>query len=592
MRWKPWAIAAGISAALMLLALARSGASLPPDTFRIANVWIAPATAAAPPPTNAPEWRRAQLPWDWRPRGDGHDVWCHAEFFLPRVPNAPPQLLVAQVGFGADVILNGERVADIGRGASGWWGRRESIWIPLPRNALRVGTNTLYLRVHVRPEFAGYLTPIFVGPADALQGQFRARNAIVSAPDILALVSAALAALYFSVYRRSREPEWAWFAAGIGALFLGGLPWRVVDFWVWPLAMGAATLCIVSGAHRVAGIARRELERVLFAILAAFALALSVAPAGATYALAFATGAFDFGLALYLVSLHNTPLIAGWLGRGGGLDSALALSVLMVSNDIPMLWNRAPLIGIPLFPILHAPVVIASYAHIVTFLSDGLARERALNASLHESQSRLLALEREQAARGERERVQRDLHDGVGAQLVAALAVAEREPQDSESVRRAVRLALGELRGAVNSLDGGERELNDVLGTLRARLEPLALGSGARFAWRVGEIAASPRLSPEKALHLLRILQEAIANAVKHASARTIEVASGARDRAGRSGAFVEVRDDGGGVNGNASGRGMTNMRQRAAFLGGELAIESSATGTCVRVWLASGPNP
>ncbi len=588
MRWKPWLIAGGIAAALMLVAYARSGTSPPPDAFRIANVWLAPATSATPPPPDAPEWQRTHLPWDWHPRGDGRDRWCRAEFSLSRVPDAPPQLLVAQVAFGADVFLNGERIADIGRGPSGWWGRREPVWIPLPRHALRAGANTLHLRLRVRPEFAGYLTPVFVGSVDTLQGSFRARNALVSAPDILALVSVVLTLLYFSVYKRNREAEWAWFAAGIGSLFVAGLPWRIVDLWVWPLGMGASILCIACGAHRIGGMARRGTERALFAIFAALAFALLVAPPAATYSLALATSAFDFGLGLYLVSLHNSPVIARWLGQGSGLNTALALSMLMVCNDVPMFWNQAPLLGIPLFPIAHGPVVIASFAHIVTFLSDGLARERALNASLHESQSRLLALEREQAARGERERVQRDLHDGVGAHLVAALAVAEREPQDNESVRRAVRLALGELRGAVNSLDGGERELNDVLGALRARLEPLALGSGARFAWRVGEIATSPRLSPEQALHLLRILQEAIANAVKHAGAHTIEVASGAREQAGRTGAFVEVRDDGGGVNGNASGRGMTNMRQRATFIGGELGIESSAAGTCVRVWLAS----
>jgi hypothetical protein len=77
---------------------------------------------------------------------------------LPRVPNSPPQLLVAQVAFGADIFLNGERVADVGRGPSGWWGRREPVWIPLPRPTLRAGAKTLHLRLRVRPEFAGYLT--------------------------------------------------------------------------------------------------------------------------------------------------------------------------------------------------------------------------------------------------------------------------------------------------------------------------------------------------------------------------------------------------------------------------------------------------
>ncbi|HEY8122434.1 MAG TPA: ATP-binding protein [Myxococcota bacterium] len=590
MRWKPWAVAAGISIALMLLALARSGALLNRESLRLADVWLAPATSDAPPAADSGAWRLTRLPWDWRPRGDGRDVWCRAEFSLARIPDHPPQLLIAQVAFGADVFLNGQALATVGRGPIGWWGRREPVWLPLPSAALHSGPNTLLLKLRVRPEFAGYLTPIFIGSAPDLQGAFRARNALIAAPDVLALVSATLVLLYLMVFRRDPKPEWAWLAAGIAALFFAGLPWRTADLGVWPVGLGVSAACVMCGGHRVGRIERRGLERAAFAALAALALALVLAPAAATFSLARATFALDFALAAYVLRLHSRESVVQWVGRGATLSSALALSMLMTCNDLPLFWDRAPLLGVPLFPIVHGPVVIASFAHIVTFLSDGLARERALNASLHESQARLLALERAQATRAERERVQRDLHDGLGAQLVSALAVAEREPQDSAAVRRSVRLALAELRGAVDSLDGSERELSDVLGALRARLEPLAHGSGATFAWRAGELAPQPRLAPQQALHLLRILQEAIANAVKHSRARTIEIASGVESFGGRERAFIEVRDDGCGLAGAPPGRGLANMRQRATFIGGELSVVSDARGTRVRLSLDAAP--
>ena len=133
-----------------------------------------------------------------------------------------------------------------------------------------------------------------------------------------------------------------------------------------------------------------------------------------------------------------------------------------------------------------------------------------------------------------------------------------------------------------------------MLGALRARLEPLTQGSAARFVWRVGESSAQPELTAQQALHLLRILQEAIANAVKHSGASTLEVASGSEDRAGRAGAFVEVRDDGRGASDAKPGRGLANMRQRAALIGAEVSVDASAAGTSIRLWLpaARAPNP
>ncbi len=555
---------------------------------RIANVELAPAVGDAPPTRGAAAWRAATLPWDWQPRGDGRDVWCRAAFSLAGEPTEPVQLLIGQVAFGADLFVNGARIAATGRGAAGGWGRREPVWLAIPARDLRAGENELLLRLRVRPEFAGYLTPLFVGPAQALQGGFRARSAVTSGPDALVLVAATLAMVYFAVYRRLRRGEWAWLCTGMAVLAVGGLPFRTADFWLWPLALALATICVVCGAHRAGALERRALERAGFAAIAALGAVAALGPRGWLYPLALLAATLLGAAAIYLLALYRTESVKRWFGDTSGLQLALALAILWGSNDLPLFWNHAPNVGLPLLPIAHFPLLVASFVHVTGYLADGLERSVALNRSLQESQSRLLALERERATRVERERVQRELHDGVGAQLIAALAAAEREPRDDASLARALQLAIGELRGAVDSLDDGPAELLEALGAMRSRLEPLVRVSGARFAWRVGEVETQPSLTHEQILHLLRILQEAITNAVKHSGARTIEVASGAEARGGRKGAFVEVRDDGGGTRAPGVGRGIANMRQRASLLGGELSIESSAAGTCVRLWLAA----
>jgi len=81
---------------------------------------------------------------------------------------------------------------------------------------------------------------------------------------------------------------------------------------------------------------------------------------------------------------------------------------------------------------------------------------------------------------------------------------------------------------------------------------------------------------------VLRIVQEALTNVVKHSGARVIAIAT-SQDREGVS---VVVEDDGAGFNvgdesaSSAAGRGLTNMRRRAELLGGRIEIASGASGT------------
>ena len=95
-------------------------------------------------------------------------------------------------------------------------------------------------------------------------------------------------------------------------------------------------------------------------------------------------------------------------------------------------------------------------------------------------------------------------------------------------------------------------------------------------------------------LHVLRVVQEALTNAVKHAGATRLRV----RVDHDESGAlFVDVTDNGVGMAsiGRAArngGRGVENMRERARSLGGELDLTAGDSGTSVRLRMpAVGPS-
>lgn len=198
----------------------------------------------------------------------------------------------------------------------------------------------------------------------------------------------------------------------------------------------------------------------------------------------------------------------------------------------------------------------------------------------------------------ERARISRDLHDHVGAQLSSVLAGVEiarlararpnvtplRDPLDA--VEQDARETMRQLRETIWALHDESVTVGDFAARVEADLRGRLLGR-ERPVVRV-ECRADPErvLGPAAALHLYRIVREAATNSLKHADASmlTVELAD---DTAGR--LCVCVCDDGvyAGASGDgalgASGFGVRSMRERAAALGADFALETDA-GTAVRL--------
>ena len=181
----------------------------------------------------------------------------------------------------------------------------------------------------------------------------------------------------------------------------------------------------------------------------------------------------------------------------------------------------------------------------------------------------------------------RDMHDGVGGVLVSSIARLVAGAPDPRSVADGLRAALEELRLAIDSLASVEGDAATVLGIVRARLGARLGRSGIALDWRVGDLPALPDLGPENVLHLIRIVQEAIANAIRHSQARTLVVAAEVSGGADGRAIAIRIADDGRGLPpGPLAERGLANMRRRAQLLGGELAVTSSPRGTTVELRL------
>lgn len=212
---------------------------------------------------------------------------------------------------------------------------------------------------------------------------------------------------------------------------------------------------------------------------------------------------------------------------------------------------------------------------------------------LHEVFDRLRAAESQRVLEAERRRLTRDMHDGLGSQLVQTLNLVRASgPQiDGTAVAGMLNHALEELRMTLDSLEPMDGDLPTILGTLRQRIGPALQAAGIELEWQVEDVPAVSGLEARGVMHLFRCLQEIFANVVKHSHARRVTV------RTWMDGAQVclSVCDDGVGLGHaagearRAGGRGMGNIRLRAAEIGAEVHFSDAAPGTCVTLRFAAG---
>ena len=194
-------------------------------------------------------------------------------------------------------------------------------------------------------------------------------------------------------------------------------------------------------------------------------------------------------------------------------------------------------------------------------------------------------LARERTLIDERQRLMRDMHDGVGGQLVSLIAQVRAPNVEPMDISRSLNAVLEDLRLIVDSLDTAGDSLGFALGAFRNRLGPKLKAAGITLAWEVDPDAANVPLGPETVLQILRILQEACSNAIQHSGADTITVGL---ERSSAGDITLDVRDNGSGVNPEAPrGKGISTMQHRATRIQGDVTLlPGDTSGTTVRLTL------
>ncbi|WP_028045812.1 sensor histidine kinase [Cellulomonas sp. URHE0023] len=279
----------------------------------------------------------------------------------------------------------------------------------------------------------------------------------------------------------------------------------------------------------------------------------------------------------------------------GAAVGAVLLLVVLVAQSVLLLPLPAAVAVAAVLPLVHlgmqwprvlgealGTLAVSTFTLIVTEL---LVRERSARAELAAANERLrgYAAQAEQLATiQERNRLARDIHDGVGHHLTvvqmlleAARAVIPTAGPDRLDAMLAnaqdqSRQALAEVRRSVAAL----REHRPVLAEALRQLAAEATEAGVPTELDVRGQARPLRADVDESL--FRAAQEGLTNVRKHADAtRTAVVLDFQDDDHVR----LEVRDDGRGLAGQqADGFGLAGLRERMASIGGELTLRSAAT--------------
>ena len=200
---------------------------------------------------------------------------------------------------------------------------------------------------------------------------------------------------------------------------------------------------------------------------------------------------------------------------------------------------------------------------------------------LEQSYAQLRENEREAARTQERERLLREMHDGLGAQLMTALRAVERGALGPHEVAASLQDGLDELRMLMDSSDMGGY-LPGALAAWRNRWDARIAAAGIQLHWHIDESVDDAQLPGDTALHLLRILQEAATNVVKHAKARHLHFDARVKGEGAARELCITIADDGQGLpegGARAGSRGLDNMRHRARQIGARLAIGAPPAG-------------
>ena len=557
-------------------------------------------------------WKTVELAKLWQgPSGLGlSDAWFKLHFHLDAVSERT--LAMYAVGFNRTgrFFVNGRLLREVGAMQEPLplnWNRSQ--YAVIPAAMLRAGDNEIEIQQRGYGWDLGWLAPIRLGSEEELRPVWQRR--VFWQNDLVRLLSActgAIGVFMLGVWLgRRKDTMYLWFGCASLLWTVSSLDYFALapplPAWLWerfveasPVLRGVLMFMFVL---RYCGMRRPVIETVAWAYFLVGAVAIFgdfMPPETIDVWFLVALVA-----SLYFVVLQVRVGLRRSLLEGLMLAIAGMVQMLLSGYDLWLYsvntWTDRVYLAhfsAPLYLFVVGTILIRRFteSHNAYEKLAGVLEQRvsAKAAELERNYEQLVEARRNEALALERTRIMSEMHDGIGSQLTMALSLVRRMDReadpahngDDSRVATVLRESIEDLQLIIDSLEPVENDLLTVLGTLRYRLQDRLGKGGIELQWNVVDLPPLPMLTPHSVLSILRIVQEAFANCLKHSGATRIAVTTGLKGEPGvDETAHIGVVDNGHGIQPNRGvGRGMDNMRRRASALGGRLLVTSHAGRT------------
>ena len=592
-----------------------SQTSVPENIITIDEVDYQESNSNTPPGDN--NWTKLTLPDDWRTT---HPVDSNAWYQFNLVLNVPPNRLWAiylpVIKMNTAVYLNNELLGDGGRFekpiARNW---NHPQYFAIPNGMLVPGENIINIRLAATSPGSGYLEKIYLAPDEVLRPAYDFRYFIEVTVAEIITASLVIMGLFMGALwlLRRKDSIYGWYSIVLFIWAIHNMNIFVINIpvsthiwdWLWYISMVWFVIIVTIFVHRFTGTHRPVLEKILCISGAIGAVIMLLLPEYWFYKLGYSV----WDTIAVLLGVYPIYLVINAYRKKRDLGTYLlllsGLLVLIFGTHDWLMFNEVLNLesGLMLHFAAPFPLLVFSWILLTRFV-QALNESEMLNIDLEQrveekrmeletNYQRLQELEKKSVLVNERERIMRDMHDGMGGHLVSTLSMIEASEAKREDIIQSLRAALDDLRIMIDSLDPVEDDLTTVLAMYRSRIQPQLEQSNIKVNWNITDIPKIPDLGPEKVLQVLRILQEAISNVIKHAGASQITIQTEeVTTSEGNSGVFVKISDDGKGMKtSNGNGRGLNNMRRRAEQIGAKLDIQSQSSGTIVSLRLSLSEN-